>query len=51
VRLQQSSRAGGATYLWSLDDPCTALVDDTGTTTTTPGTPATPVDAAAAFTG
>lgn len=43
VRLDQSSRAGGASYLWSLDDPCTALVvDDDTTTSSTPTTPTAP---------
>ncbi len=55
VLLSQSSRDGSARYLWSLDDPCTALVDDGTTTTTTSTTPtadpARPVPADAAFTG
>jgi hypothetical protein len=39
--------------MWSLDDPCTALVDDAGPppTTTPDAPPAVPVDAEAAFTG
>lgn len=56
VRLDQSSRAGGASYLWSLDDPCTALVDDDDTTTSSTPTPSTapaaqPVTGEADFTG
>ncbi|HMJ75001.1 MAG TPA: hypothetical protein VK507_03460 [Iamia sp.] len=54
VTLVQSSRNGSASYMWSLDDPCTSLevADPTTTTTTTPAaTPAAPVAAEAQFTG
>ena len=66
VRLDQSSRSGAASYLWSLTDPCTAYAGDPTattipTTSTAPGAapaapagpaaPATPVSAEAAFTG
>ncbi len=56
VRLGQASRSGAASYLWSLDDPCTPYAGSEGTTSTTVvttprATPATPVTAAARFTG
>lgn len=58
VTLTQSSRGGGAAYLWSLDDPCTPyVVGETTTTTTstpasTPTAPAArPVATEARFTG
>lgn len=57
VTLVQASRDGAASYLWSLDDPCTPLVDDDGTdppaTAPTPPTApaARPVTAPATFTG
>jgi hypothetical protein len=54
VRLVQSSRNGSASYLWSLDAPCTSLEGTTTTTapTTNPAArPARPIDADAAFTG
>jgi hypothetical protein len=56
VRVDQTSRSGAASYLWSLDDPCTPLVVAAPTTTTTtptatPATPAAPIAAEARFTG
>lgn len=54
VTLVQASRNGSASYMWSLDDPCTAL--DRGDSTPPPAPPGTapaaePVAAEAAFTG
>jgi len=53
VRLTQSSRSGTGEYLWSLDDPCTALVADTDPPLTTSSlAPASqPVAAEAQLTG